>query len=328
MNTHRATLLCALVAACLLATIPQINYAAGGCGSICLPLEAMDPEKTQLRDQAARVGVVVEHAKFDNFREGDSDITNMGGNSAVITQATFFIDYGVSKRFTASVLLPYINKNQETNKFGERVAKGLADVSVFGRYSVLVPVNNNGPLVALGLGIKFPTGDIEEPSTSNRLPPAFQAGSGAYDIIPTASYFQDFGAYSLFGSTFYRIPLEKNRLGYRFGREFELNVGARYPLPSAPKLALLLSLSLLHAEHDRDFDAILPPRLRDGDTVLNTGGRFIDIVPGVRWQVTRKLSAQLRFAIPIKEDWNGDRATNVGQVAQDLTTMFTLISDM
>jgi hypothetical protein len=85
----------------------------------------------------------------------------------------------------------------------------------------------------------------------------------------------------------------------------------------------MLSLSLLHAEHDKDSNEILPPKVRDGQEVLNSGGQFIDIVPGLRWQASRKLSAQLRIAIPLYEDWNGDRATGVGQVAPDVTTMFT-----
>ena len=86
----------------------------------------------------------------------------------------------------------------------------------------------------------------------------------------------------------------------------------------------MLSFSMLYADNDRDSESILPPRLRDGKKVLNTGGRFIDIVPGLRWQASRKLSAQLRFALPLHEDWNGRRSTNVGQVAPDVTTMFTL----
>lgn len=79
------------------------------------------------------------------------------------------------------------------------------------------------------MGLKFPSGDINEPGRGARLPPAFQTGSGAYDIVP-----------------------------------------------------------------------------------------------GIRWQASRKLSAQLRFAIPVHEDWNGRSSSSVGQVAPDVTTMFTL----
>jgi len=110
------------------------TWAAGGCGSVCLPLEVLDPEKTQLRKNTLRVGTNYERASFNNFREGNDDITNPGGNKAVITQTSFFADYGVSEKFTASLLVPYVKKDQETNRFNNRVAEGVGDISVFGRY--------------------------------------------------------------------------------------------------------------------------------------------------------------------------------------------------
>jgi hypothetical protein len=323
--------LSAVLIACTLLPLTQIARAAGGCGSVCLPLGALDPEKTQLQGNTLRVGINYERARFNNFRESDDDIPNPGGNEAVITQASFFTDYGVTEKFTASLLVPYVNKDQETNRFKKRAAEGIGDISIFGRYEIVSPqvVSKpvpylRGPSIALGLGLKFPTGDINQPSQGTRLPPAFQTGSGAYDIIPTASYFQDFNTHSLFGSAFVRIPLEENHRGYKFGKEYELNMGGQYPLPAYRDLSLMLSFTLLHADHDRDSEGILPPRLRDNKKVLNTGGQFIDVVPGLRWQASRKLSAQLRFAIPVHEDWNGRRSTNVGQVAPDVTYMFTL----
>jgi hypothetical protein len=319
-----------LLGACLLLSAAPAAWAAGGCGSVCLPLEALDPEKTQLRQGTLRVGVNYERAVFNNFREGSDSLPNPGGNKATITQAALFADYGVSEKFTASLMVPYVDKDQSTNRFGDRSAQGIGDVSLFGRYEIVSPelvskpvLSLKGPSIALGLGIKFPTGSIKEPGGGPRLPPAFQAGSGAYDIVPTVSYFQDFGDYSLFGSAFARIPLEENNQGYKFGEEIELNVGGQYPLPGYPDLSLMLSLSMLYADNDKDTDGILPARLRDGQKVLNTGGRFIDIVPGLRWQATQKLSTQLRVAIPLYEDWNGERSIDVGQVAPDVTTMVT-----
>lgn len=65
----------------------QISQAAGGCGSVCLPLDALDPERTQVRANTLRVGFNYERARFNNFRENDDDISNPGGNKAVITQS-------------------------------------------------------------------------------------------------------------------------------------------------------------------------------------------------------------------------------------------------
>ncbi len=236
------------------------------------------------------------------------------------------MDYGVSERFTLALLVPYVKKIQQTNRFGRRVAEGIGDVALFGRYEVVSPREAHEPSLSLGLGLKFPTGSTDEPGTDQRtLPPAFQAGSGAYDLVPTLSYFQAFKKVALFGSTFWRIPLEDNKRGYRFGEEIELHFGVAVPLPVwKGRLELIAYVDYLHSEHDEDSRGILPGRLRDGTTVLNTGGDFLDITPGLRLRLSPRLTIQTRLFVAIIEDWNGFRPANVGQVAPDLTSQFSL----
>lgn len=53
--------------------------AAGGCGSACIPLEALDVVGSQVNEDSFRMSLSWQYANFDNFREGDNDITNMGG---------------------------------------------------------------------------------------------------------------------------------------------------------------------------------------------------------------------------------------------------------
>ena len=314
-----------LLSGILALIFPHVALAQGGCGSVCLPLEVLDPERTQVQKGKFRVLITTEYADFDNFRVGDEDVFNPGGNEAILKATTLFLDYGVSERFTISVLVPYVEKRQQTNRFDQRISNGVGDVALFGRYEAIVPDTGKGPSLALGLGVKFPTGDIEQPGGSvARLPPAFQAGSGAYDLFPTISYFQNFSSFSLFGSSFLRIPLEENKLGYEFGQELEIHFGVRFPLPIWKQRAhLIFSLDYLDAERDEDTQMTLPARLRDGTTVLNSGGEFLDFTPGFQVFFTEQMSLQARFYIPIEEDWNGLASRNVGQVAPDLTTQLT-----
>ena len=335
---HFAMRILACLASLFLMT--DMALAAGGCGSACLPLEALDVMGSQVNKKSFRMSLTWQYAQFDNFRVGDDDITNPGGNSAIIQDLTLFLDYGLTDRFTASLLVPFVRKRQSTNKFGVRTARGIGDVALFGRYELVAPKTPGvlpgqlvspsksmtpGPSIAIGLGIKFPTGSINEPGGNEvRLPPAFQAGTGAYDLVPTVTYFQDFQNISLFGNAFARLPLEENKRGYKFGNEYEAHFGVEYPLRRwIAKVDLTLSLDYLHGKRDRDSDAILPGKLRNGKTVLNTGGSFLDITPGVTVRPTRQTAAQLRVFIPIHEDWNGTRATNVGQVAPDYTIQAT-----
>lgn len=300
--------------------------AQGGCGSVCIPLEALDPEKTQLDSHQLRVSITSQSGRFDNFREGSDDISNPGGNVAIIQDTTLFLDYGVVPRVTLSLMVPYVEKIQNTNRFGERIAEGIGDLALFGRYEVLRPSKPGKPSISVGLGLKFPTGSIEEPGGDvPRLPPAFQAGSGAYDLIPTFSYFQGFKKFSLFGSSLWRIPLEENKFDYRFGQELELHFGVAVALPVFKgKLEFVASADYVNGEHDEDNGGILPGRLRAGTTVLNTGGEFFDLTPGLRLRVNSKLTLQARLFVAVFEDWNGFRPANVGQVAPDTTSQFVL----
>ncbi len=72
------------LAAVMLAVSAPPAAAQGGCGSVCLPLEALDPEQAQLEAKQVRVTLTSQSGRFDNFREGGDDITNPGGNEAVI----------------------------------------------------------------------------------------------------------------------------------------------------------------------------------------------------------------------------------------------------
>ena len=320
-------LVSSVLVACACMLYAQHANSAGGCGSVCLPLEALGLDKTQVPRHQYRVALITEYAEFDNFREGSSSINNPGGNKAKITQSTLQVDYGITNRWTASILVPYIKKEQETKKFGTRIAQGLGDVSVFGRYELLADqYHAKSRSISVGLGVKFPTGSIDEPNTSTLLPPAFQTGSGAYDLIPTASFFHPLGEGSVFGGVSWRIPLEENKRGYKFGQEIELNLGTDYPSPFfSNKLSFQLAVSYLDAGRDNDSDLILPARLRDGSKVLNTGGNFLDIVPGFRYKISKEVTLQARFSIPVHENWNGARDRNVGQVAPDITSQLTLI---
>ena len=316
---RRFTAILAFSVCCLLA--PGYLSAQGGCGSVCLPLESIDPERPQLRNQQLRIFTTTEYGRFDNFREGGESVTNPGGNEATISLTTNFFDYALFDRFTASFLVPYVHKVQKTNRFGKRVASGFGDVSLFGRFEVVAPELRNDLSLSVGLGVKFPTGSIEEPQTDQgRLPPPFQVGSGAYDLIPTVSYYQNFLKFSLFGSSFVRIPLEENKFGYRFGREYEFHFGLQYPLPFwGRRVELLGSIDTLIGEHDTDSEQMLPGRLREGTKVLNTGGRFLDLTPGVRVRLTQEFAVQGRVFLPVVERWHGLRARNVGQVSPDVT---------
>ena len=98
-----------------------------------------------------------------------------------------------------------------------------------------------------------------------------------------------------------------------------------YPLPILNDVVqLLVSVDHLNGRKDEDSEMTLPAGVRDGTTVLNTGGVFTSVAPGVRWQASPRVALQARVFLPIQENWNGFRSRNVGQVAPDFTGQFTV----
>lgn len=314
-----------VMCACLIAA--QGVQAAGGCGSAYLPMNALSPDKNPLQGNQYQIGLTVQSARFNQFKEGDKDLTNPGGNEAVITQSVLFFNASVTPKITASLLLPYIRKQQKTNRFGTRVAEGVGDVSLFGRYEILSPLLSQGPLVTAGLGLKFPTGSISAPSDAPRLPPAFQVGTGSYDILPTASYSQQFlNGYDVNANFSAKLPLDENRRGYTFGNEIRLNAAVSRSLHTVLNgISVSMGIGYFSAKRDKDSALILPGKLRDGSTVLNTGGSFVDLVPGMAFQLGNSFQLQASVSIPVYEDWNGKRTANVGQVAPEITSLLTLV---
>ncbi|MEN8145768.1 MAG: hypothetical protein ABFS14_12565 [Gemmatimonadota bacterium] len=281
----------------------------------------MQPRAGTVEGNSLQLTAIFETAEFDAFREGSGSITNPGGNRATISAATFTANYGLTSRLTLIGIVPIVRKNQFTNRFGTRIADGLGDVALAASYEVVEPLVLGQPSIFVGGGLKFPTGAIEEPGGDvQRLPEAFQAGSGAYDLLLTGGYFQPLGRFRIGGATFVRIPLGSNEREYKFGNEYEVHAGAHYALSFLGKVwEMGAMIDVLYAEHDEDPAGVLPARLRDGTTVLNTGGTFVNLTPTLAFRPLSNLYLASRFSIPVVENWNGHRETSVGQVAPDLT---------
>lgn len=309
--------------------LAPVAWAQGGCGSVCIPFDILDTQKADVDAKTFRLTFAGEYASFHHFKVGDRDVPNPGGAKANIGSLSAILDYGVSSRTTISLFLPYVSKVQHTNMFGRRAAEGLGDVTLFGRYRLTK--NTSKPSIVGSLGVKFPTGSVEEPGGGvANLPQPFQTGSGAYDLVPALNYFQTFARYSLFGDTFARIPLEDNKFGYEFGNEYEVHFGVLVPLSG--NVDLTTSLDYLHAEQDTDgMPFTAPGPFHDGNEVITSGGNFVSLTPGVRVRVGKTNSLQVRVQVPVSEDWHGSESVTAGpamqpagQVAPDLTLQISL----
>ena len=305
-----------LVVLTLMLLLGHDVQAQGGCGSFCMPPQVLNPGRSY-EPGVERVSFFIfnDYADFDKFYEGGDPINNPAGASAILNLTTLAVNVSVNERFSVDGAIPWIRKTQQTNRFGQRRAQGIGDVSVIGNILLTRPDALNRFTARIGL--KFGTGSVEEPSLTNKLPNPFQVGSGAEDLLVGANYYRAFPQFSVYTNWLSRVPLRQNKFDYKFGNEHRAQGGVEFSPGEKRPVSFLGSLAFNHAGHDRTQGTDVPPRLLDGETVLNTGGTWLDFVPGIRLNLLKQWFIQTAFQIPLYENWHGERSTNVGQVRPD-----------
>ena len=95
------------------------------------------------------------------------------------------LGYGVNRNFSLFGVVPYADKRLELTESGARrarSARGLGDISLFGRYTAFKNDWRGRTFrIAPFAGIKVPTGDDDERDAFGSLPKSVQLGSGSWD---------------------------------------------------------------------------------------------------------------------------------------------------
>ncbi len=95
------------------------------------------------------------------------------------------LGYGVNSDLALFGVVPYVDKHLELIEDGARrarSARGLGDVSLFGRYTIFKRNFRGGNFrIAPFGGVELPTGDDEMSDSFGLLPASVQPGSGSWD---------------------------------------------------------------------------------------------------------------------------------------------------
>lgn len=219
--------------------------------------------------------------------------------------ATSFItigaEYLINREWTVMAELPFIKRSFTTtgadasgNPLVETVPlNDLGDALVRLTYTGLSATKNTG----LSLAVKLPTGRDtspvdrfgEQPYDRDTLP-----GTGSTDL--------EVGGYHVgaltprlrwFGQAQYRFAVATHD-GYRPGNELNAGLGLSFDLADRPgHLAIAPTLQLLGSVKAHDTG-------READ-FLNSGYRRLLIAPGVKFQLTRKLSIYGDVEVPVAQ---------------------------
>jgi hypothetical protein len=271
-----------------------------------------------------------------------------------ITQTyTLDLNYGVTDRFAMQVTIPYLKRThlhldeigESATEFGERVHfadNGIGDVRVTAKYNLLPTLRH---MVVMGLGIELPTGDTRERDSSGKvLESPGQLGRGNVGLI--GSLYQTYELIphrvNQFAFASYRHTF-RNRDGYQFGDEYQLNVGLS--LITTPWLVLTSQVNYRYLTHDNvtaNLEQSAPPFAGDDPVVLdsrvldrrisNTGSTHLAFTPGfqldlgelIQSRLTEATSVYFMTQIPLARDANNNLAQGTS-FTFGLTRSFQLV---
>ena len=176
---------------------------------------------------------------FRHFRGTEEEADRVANETEVINHAhawDFFITYGITDRLYASATLPFVINTRSSlyehgrNERNTTFSRGLADVRLGIGYWVFNPATNPNGNLALGLGVKLPTGNYNAsdifynvgPDGTPQVRPvdqSIQPGDGGFGITLDFQLYKKVATdFYLYAGGFYLInPRETN--GTRTFRE-------------------------------------------------------------------------------------------------------------
>ncbi|MFQ5606836.1 MAG: hypothetical protein ACE5GA_02730 [Candidatus Zixiibacteriota bacterium] len=242
---------------------------------------------------------------FNGVNQRQDDLVDRSVNSGALQ-----IEYGLTNRLTLSSTFSLLSQSRRTSiaQGGafERVS-GVGDGTFLAKYSLLTRTGVTRSALAVGLGVKIPLGRSR---VTNELgiprDPDLQPGTGAWDPLLWASASQLLSrslGLSAFGNVSFRFPSENedffitNTAGFEFGDEFITNLG----LGLNPASPLGYTLALRYRWSD-NFATNRTP-------APNTGGKWLNLAPGVNYSPTTSVTLRGAGQIPIYREVIGTQFT-------------------
>lgn len=199
-------------------------------------------------------------------------------------EAVLGVEYAFTRQLSAEVYLPYvIHERLESANDNYYTGRGIGDVSLRGKYYIWEPTEDGWNPYA-ELGVAFPTGDGGKQFYNRRtrrrewMKPYITPGSGVWSPIFGVGVEKAFGDVQTYLNARYIATLGVNDAGYDPGDPFYATLGASYIVhrfsdkPDTAYIGVTNAINSLW---------VAGREQRDGVDVINTGGYFLRMEPGV-----------------------------------------------
>lgn len=264
---------------------------------------------------------------FRHFRGTEEEADRVTNSTEVINHShawDFFLTYGISNRLYTSITIPtVINARSSLYEHGREernstFSRGLADIRAGIGYWVMDPISNPNGNIAIGLGIKLPTGNYNAtdifynvgPEGSPEVRPvdqSIQPGDGGFGLTMDFQFYQKVatGLFAYGGGFYLLNPRETN--GIRTFRETLspiLENEAIMAVPDQYSVRSGLSYSwsgAISTSLGGRFDAVPVKDLIGGNEGFRRPGNVLSIEPGVAYY-THHLTLNLNVPFAVRRD--------------------------
>ncbi len=243
--------------------------------------------------------VVREQYVFDQ----SGDDPSAADRDRLIQGVTSVLGYAVNKDLMLFGVLPYLDKRLESTVDGARrarSARGIADLRLFGRYTVFRK-NFKGGLIRVSpfAGLEFPTGDDDERDSFGRLPASVQLGSGSWDPFGGLVATYQTLDFEIDGQIAYQAntgggPVEFGDVA-RADASIQYRIWPRELGSGLPAFVYgVLEANLIHRGRNE----------AGGVTDPNSGGTTVFLVPGLQY-ASKRWVFEAAVQLPVFQDLNG-----------------------
>ncbi len=208
------------------------------------------------------------------------------------------LDYTLSKNWAVSASVSALDRSHShiDNATGDSEKwdfRKIGDTRVLGMYRF--DNDANPASYGLSFGLKLPTGSTRVANSDGvTAERALQPGTGSTDLV-LGGFYSTPGAQadsSWFAQVLYQQALSIKD-DFRPGRQFQLNVGYRYPLTHDLQALLQVNTSI----KDRDSGANAEPEL--------SGSRLVFLSPGLSYALTPDVQLYGFVQLPVYRNYNG-----------------------
>ncbi len=237
---------------------------------------------------ALRLSLSHEYNRLENAYEGSRRVEDPLGRSGYVQTTWLRAHYGISQRWGVSLSIPYMFTSRTFGALGTFSASGIGDISLLIKHSLLRLDVVSGAELAVGAGVKAPTGATDSVDDGSSLSYDLQPGTGAWDAIFWGYYYRElpFSRWSGLLSAAVKTSQTSDD-GLRLGDEVLYSLMVSRRMTDSSQLSLRVKGRSSMAS------------TRNGYEIFGTGGTILFLAPSFLFSPMRTLSFEIGFDVPV-----------------------------